>query len=237
MSGAGATMDRIYRHQRHVYDLTRRYYLFGRDRLLHKLAPPPGGRVLEIGCGTARNLLAAQDLYPAACFYGLDISAEMLDTAGRSIERRGGLASLIRLAQADATHFDPAILFGQPSFSRIFMSYSLSMIPQWEKALDEALRWLSPGGELHIVDFGRQVRMPWVFRYGLRRWLALFHVEPRDGLEAALRRRSGVEVVTFETLPLDYACRAVVRRRPGFIRPEPALSTACGDPTAAVPFL
>ena len=40
-------------------------------------------------------------------------------------------------------------------------------------------------------------------------------VQPRDELEASLRRRADVDVVAFETLPLDYACRAVVRRRPG----------------------
>lgn len=230
-------MDRIYRHQRHVYDFTRRYYLFGRDRLLHKLSPPAGGRVLEIGCGTARNLLAAQELYPAACFFGLDISLEMLDTAGRALRRRGGLANLIRLAQADATHFDPALLFGQPSFARIFMSYSLSMIPAWEQALDEAVHWLSPGGELHIVDFGRQSRMPGPCRYALRRWLALFHVHPRDGLEGALQRRNDVDLVLFESLPLDYACRAVVRRRAGAHQPVRGLSTGRVDPAGTVPFL
>ena len=34
-------MDRIYRHQRHIYDWTRRYYLLGRDRAIVRLAPPP----------------------------------------------------------------------------------------------------------------------------------------------------------------------------------------------------
>lgn len=218
MSGAAASMDRIYRYQRHIYDLTRRYYLLGRDRLLRDLLPPPGGRVLEIGCGTARNLLAAHDLYPSACFFGIDISREMLDTADRALRGRGGLANLVRLAQADATGFDPAVLFGQPSFSRVFMSYSLSMIPEWERALDEAVRWLSPGGELHIVDFGRHARMPAICRHGLRRWLRLFHVHPRDGLEAALRRRPDVDVLTFESLPFDYASRAVVRRRTAPLR-------------------
>ena len=227
MSGNAAVMDRIYRHQRHVYDLTRRYYLFGRDRLLRELAPPPGGRVLEIGCGTARNLLAAHGLYPVTRLYGLDISSEMLETAHRSI-RRAGLTDHVRLARADATRFDPAVLFGQPCFSRIFMSYSLSMIPEWERALDEAVRWLSPGGELHIVDFGRQDAMPRPLRGALRRWLALFHVQPRDDLENALRRRFDVDVVTFETLPLDYACRAVVRRRRG-----PGKGDAAYPPAAA----
>ena len=80
-------MDAMYRFQRHIYDITRKPYLLGRDRLIRELDVPDGGHVLEIGCGTARNLLAAQQLYPAACFFGLDISAEMLDTASRSLRR------------------------------------------------------------------------------------------------------------------------------------------------------
>jgi S-adenosylmethionine-diacylgycerolhomoserine-N-methlytransferase len=51
-------MDAIYRGQRHIYDLTRRYYLLGRDMLIRDLAPPAGGSVLEVGCGKARNLIA-----------------------------------------------------------------------------------------------------------------------------------------------------------------------------------
>ena len=31
MSDAAALMDRMYRHQRHIYDLTRKFYLLGRD--------------------------------------------------------------------------------------------------------------------------------------------------------------------------------------------------------------
>ena len=58
MLDSAAPMDAIYRRQRFIYDLTRRPYLFGRDQMLAELEPPPGGSVLEIGCGTARNLLA-----------------------------------------------------------------------------------------------------------------------------------------------------------------------------------
>ena len=50
-------MDRVYRYQRYIYDFTRKYYLFGRDRLIRELALKPGERVVEIGCGTARNLI------------------------------------------------------------------------------------------------------------------------------------------------------------------------------------
>lgn len=183
--GSSELMDRIYRRQRHVYDFTRKYYLLGRDRLIHRLSPPAGSRVLEIGCGTARNLIVAARAYPDVRFFGIDISAEMLGTARRLVEREG-LSADIRLAQADATAFDPALLFGVPSFSRIFVSYSLSMMPGWEAVLERALRWLAPGGELHVVDFGGQERLPVWFRAGLRGWLQLFHVAPRDDLEQAL---------------------------------------------------
>ena len=87
MLDSAAAMDAIYRHQRFIYDLTRRPYLFGRDQMLAELEPPPGGSVLEIGCGTARNLLCAARLYPDAEFFGIDVSEEMLKTARASIAR------------------------------------------------------------------------------------------------------------------------------------------------------
>lgn len=209
-AAAAALMDRIYRRQRHVYDITRKHYLLGRDRLIEGLAPPSGGRVLEIGCGTARNLIAAAHAWPQAKFYGLDISAEMLATAHSRIAAAGH-AERICLARADASDFDPALLFGVPSFSRIFLSYSLSMMPDWKGALRQALLWLAPGGELHIIDFGRQERLPILFRAGLRRWLAAFHVTPRDGLEGHLRSLP-VEVVKFDRPYRGYAQHAVLLR-------------------------
>ena len=36
-------LDRNYRYQRHIYDLTREYYLLGRDRMIEHLSPPDGG--------------------------------------------------------------------------------------------------------------------------------------------------------------------------------------------------
>ena len=185
MSGdAAVRMDRIYRSQRYFYDATRKFYLFGRDPMLRALQPPHGGSVLEIGCGTGRNLVQAARLYPQARCFGLDVSAQMLETARSSIDR-AGLGARIAVCQADATDFQPQALFGQAAFDRIFISYTLSMIPVWEQVLRQAATHLAPGGVLHIVDFGQQERWPGWFRAGLRHWLARFSVTPRAELPAA----------------------------------------------------
>jgi S-adenosylmethionine-diacylgycerolhomoserine-N-methlytransferase len=210
---AAELMNRTYRYQRHIYDVTRKYYLLGRDRMIARLDPDEGARVLEIGCGTGRNLIAAAIKFPHARFYGIDISTEMLASAIRAIAH-AGLAPRISVALGDATRFDPHALFGAAQFERIFISYSLSMIPDWRTVLDAAMSRLAPEGELHVVDFGGQERLPAWFRRRLRRWLAAFHVAPCDELEAELRARAAAlgGTLLFERPYRDYAQYAVVRR-------------------------
>jgi S-adenosylmethionine-diacylgycerolhomoserine-N-methlytransferase len=203
MSEAAALMDRIYRRQRHIYDASRKFYLLGRDELIAGLSPPRGGSVLEIGCGTGRNLVKLARAYPGLRCCGLDVSAEMLGTAGASL-RRAGLAGRIQLAQADATSFDPMALFGRAAFDRIVISYALSMIPPWREALAQAACCLAPSGSLHIVDFGDQAGLPGPFRLVLNRWLALFHVAPRLTLAAELAKLAG---------SLGLRCRSASRFR------------------------
>ena len=207
-------MNRTYRHQRHVYDFTRKYYLLGRDRMLAELDAHDGARVLEIGCGTGRNLIVAARKFPGARFFGIDVSTEMLTSARNAISR-AGLAARISVAHGDATRLDPGPLFGTAQFDRIFISYSLSMIPQWRAVLDVAIALLAPAGELRIVDFGAQEGLPDAFRRLLRRWLALFHVTPCDQLEAVLRARTVAANIglAFERPYRGYAQCAVLRRR------------------------
>lgn len=184
-AGQSRLMDDIYARQRHIYDATRRYYLLGRDGLIADLKPPHGGRVLEIGCGTGRNLFEAAELYPDARFYGFDVSAKMLESALKRAERHP-MRSAITFAQADAARFDPMATFGVDGFDRVFISYALSMIPAWREALARGASAVAPGGRLHIVDFGQQELLPRTFKAALRAWLRLFHTEPRRELRQEL---------------------------------------------------
>ncbi len=207
-------LDRNYRYQRHVYDLTREYYLLGRKRMIAGLAPPAGGAVLEIGCGTALNLIRAWARYPQAQFYGVDLSRMMLETAEAALVRRG-LGDRIALALGDATDFDPQALFARDRFERVFFSYALSMIPPWEQALDHAAGLVAPGGSLHVVDFGACEALPAAAKAALYAWLARFRVSPRENLEqelAKLGAKHGL-VLRFQPLYRGYSSYAVLTRR------------------------
>ncbi len=213
-----AHMDGIYRYQRYFYDATRKYYLLGRDRLLDDLQPPPGGTILEIGCGTGRNLILAARRYPQARLYGFDISSEMLKTARASISR-AGLADRITVAEGDATGFDAQALFGQAlsgksQFDSVFVSYSLSMIPPWRQSIAPALSAVAPGGRLHVVDFGQFEGWPGFFKAGMFAWLAKFTVHPRADLEEALREAAEAAGAKckFTRLYRGYSDYAVIER-------------------------
>ncbi|MBK5265004.1 MAG: class I SAM-dependent methyltransferase [Alphaproteobacteria bacterium] len=206
-------MDGIYHYQRHIYDLTRKYYLLGRDRLLNGLDAPVGGSVLEVGCGTGRNLICAARTWPGARLYGIDISAAMLVTATAAI-RRKGLEERIAVQQGDATDFIRHAPFGHEGFDRIFLSYTLSMIPGWQLALEETAHALGPHGSLHIVDFGQQECLPSAFRALLFAWLAKFDVSPRGDLLPVLEdlaQRHSLSL-DFTRLHQGYAWAAILKR-------------------------
>ena len=204
MTSTATRMDAIYARQRHFYDLTRKYYLLGRDRLIARLDVPKGGTVLEVGCGTGRNLIALAKRYPDAQLFGLDISEAMLTTA-RAKVAAAGFADRITLKQADATDFDAATLFGRATFERVFFSYTLSMIPDWQAALAQGAR--STGGALHFIDFGQFERLPRWFDRGMKSWLARFDVDPRSTLfDVATHIASGTGLMPrFDPLYRGYA--------------------------------
>ena len=209
-SAHAARMDAVYRRQKHIYDLSRKYFLLGRDGLIEELHVPAGGSVLEVGCGTGRNLLLAAKRYPQADLHGLDISSEMLGIAERSLTGAGYSAAL---HQGDACSFATGKLLASRRFDRVFFSYALSMIPDWRKALTEARATRAPGGSIHVVDFGQQERLPHWFRAALFSWLAGFHVDPRADLFDALNglTDSGDPAAQCDVLLRGYAWHGVVR--------------------------
>jgi S-adenosylmethionine-diacylgycerolhomoserine-N-methlytransferase len=210
------SMDRMYKVQRHFYDLTRKYFLLGRDTALQRMAVRPGERVLEIGCGTARNLIKLLRLQPEGRYFGLDASREMLKTAGTRLARVPG-GSQVRLQVCLAERLDYRQVFGlQQPFDVMLFSYALSMIPTWQEALAAARANLAPQGRLIIVDFWDQRELPGWFARLLKRWLNFFGVHYRPELTDFLRNwgDTGHAAVAFEKIGGRYAFVASVSGLP-----------------------
>jgi S-adenosylmethionine-diacylgycerolhomoserine-N-methlytransferase len=176
MSEAFENMDRMYRHQRYFYDATRKFYLFGRDKLIARMDVQPGENVLEVGCGTGRNLVILAKNSPKTNFYGLDASSEMLKTAQAKINGKKAHNVNLKVALADDFTYNDTFGLSEP-FDAIYFSYSITMIPTWRESLANALENLKPGHKIYIVDFYDQKDLPAWFQRVLQVWLKQFHVQ------------------------------------------------------------
>lgn len=180
MATAFEKMDKMYRYQRYFYDFTRKYYLLGRDKLIAEMDVQNGENILEIGCGTGRNLAILAKKYPKTNFYGLDASAEMLETAQRKVDKNKLENVELKVALADDFSFDKTFNL-ENQFDTIFFSYSISMIPTWQESIANALENLKSGRSFYIVDFYDQRDLPVGFQKVLQGWLKQFHVKyPRE---------------------------------------------------------
>ncbi len=129
---------------------------------------PPGGVVLDLGCGTGANLekILRMDI-PVKQYAGVDISPAMLRCARRKFSWFRGaefyLSGLERLPFSDNT-FDFAI-----------STWAYEHVPQVDLAVGETLRVLKRGASLALL-FHSLPRLPWripaylikpIFRYVL----------------------------------------------------------------------
>jgi S-adenosylmethionine-diacylgycerolhomoserine-N-methlytransferase len=170
-------MERYYSLHSRFYDATRWTFLFGRGEILRRV---PAGfaprNILEIGCGTGKNIRAMSRLWPGARLTGLDASETMLRAAREKTPGNAAVHWLHRLY--DAPLSAGGIL---PKFDLILFSYCLSMAnPGWEKAVSAAAEDLAGGGILLAADFHRS-------NLGLfKKWMALNHVRMDAHLLPAL---------------------------------------------------
>jgi ubiquinone/menaquinone biosynthesis C-methylase UbiE len=123
--------------------------------LVAMAAPPPGGRVLDVGTGTGVTALAAGEvLGPSGLAVGIDTSVGMI-IAGRAA--RPGLRALA----AEAIDLP----FRDQTFDAITANFVLSHFAKYETALFDMIRVLKPGGRLaasawteHLDEFQRTWR-------------------------------------------------------------------------------
>jgi len=168
-------LESFYSGQAQGYDDFRRRMLHGRREMIQAIPIPPGGVWIDFGAGTGEN---AEHIGPAISqlsrMYLVDLSTSLLEQAQRRVEHRGW-TNVVPVCH-DATTFIPE----EQQVDVVTFSYSLTMIPDWFRAIDHAFQVLKPGGLIGVVDFyvsrkhpaDRQVRHPWSTRTFWPAWFA-----------------------------------------------------------------
>ncbi len=172
------SLTAYYRWHAWVYDLTRWAFLFGRRKLILRASSQVvlPDRILEIGCGTGKNLVELARAFPHAKITGLDLSQDMLDIARTKIQPFGQRVTLMHQA------YDAPVSAGS-KFDLIVFSYSLSMInPGFDAVLQICRSDLSERGTVAVVDF-HETRWTW-----FRRWMGVNHVRMEGQILDQLRR-------------------------------------------------
>ena len=141
-------MESFYGGQAAAYDDFRKRLLQGRKELYQRLEVPEAGVWVEMGGGTGSNLEYLGDsLQRLQKVYVVDLSESLLRVARKRAHERQW--PNVEAVAGDATTFTPMI--GPADV--ITFSYSLTMIPDWYAAVDNARRILRPGGTIGVVDF------------------------------------------------------------------------------------
>lgn len=140
-------MESFYGAQATSYDSFRRKFLKGRQELYEAIPVPEDGVWVEMGGGTGSNLeYVGQRLAQLAKVYIVDLSPSLLKVAQQRINDNNWTNA--ETVEADATSFQP-----DGGADVVTFSYSLTMIPDWFAAIENASRILRADGVIGAADF------------------------------------------------------------------------------------
>jgi S-adenosylmethionine-diacylgycerolhomoserine-N-methlytransferase len=143
-----ARLESFYSGQAGAYDDFRRRLLRGRQELWDAVELPRDGVWVDMGGGTGANLEYFGDrISQLRRIYVVDLSRSLLNVAQQRMRDRGWENAVA--VEADATRFRPT----EGVADVVTFSYSLTMIPDWFAALENAWAMLRPGGQIGVVDF------------------------------------------------------------------------------------
>ena len=141
-------MESFYGEQAEGYDDFRKRLLKGREELWQQLPKGDGCIWVDLGGGTGANIENFGDsISKPEKIYVIDLSKSLLKVAADRFAKKGW--TNVETVEADATTFCPP----QGYADVVTFSYSLTMIPNWFAAIENALKILKPGGHIGVVDF------------------------------------------------------------------------------------
>lgn len=185
-------LDSFYHGQARDYDSSRSRLLHGRQAMIDAIEVPEGGVWVDIGAGTGENAeRLAHRRTRLKSLYLVDLCRPLLQVAEERIARDGWKNT--SAVFSDGTKFVPP----EGLADVVTFSYSLTMIPNWFCALEQAWSILKPGGVIGIVDFYVSRKHPdaglkrhgWLTRNLVPTWFGNDNVHPSaDHLPFLLNR-------------------------------------------------
>lgn len=109
-----------------------------------------GGRILDVGAGTALIPITLAKADPTARVLGVDLADHMLELARRNVDR-AGLGDRITLERVDAK----GLPFDDGGFDAVLSNTIVHHIPEPASAMAEMVRMVAPGGVLFVRDLAR----------------------------------------------------------------------------------
>jgi S-adenosylmethionine-diacylgycerolhomoserine-N-methlytransferase len=191
-----ASLEAFYAPQAASYDRFRERLLRGRGELMAELTLPARARLVELGAGTGSNLDLLGDRV-RECY-----SVELVDLCPSLLAHARARAARfpnVRVIAADACDYRPE----NPADCVVF-SYSLSMIPDWRRALGNAMEMLRPGGQLAVVDFMLPSAVNPVLRAFWRNWFGHDGVRLDDAHVSTLGQLLPVHKFVASRAPIPY---------------------------------
>jgi ubiquinone/menaquinone biosynthesis C-methylase UbiE len=130
-----------------IYDWRVGPFLRGRKQAIEALRARPGDTVLDLACGTGLNFpYIVERIGPEGRTLGVDFTRPMLKRAQRRVTRNRWHG--VTLVEGDATNLPLA----NESCDAVLCSYAMAIIPDYRKAIEEAVRVLKPGGRLVLLE-------------------------------------------------------------------------------------
>jgi len=179
----------FYAPQADRYDAFRARLLHGRADLIAGLKIAPGARVVELGCGTGSNLEFLRDDQRSLLQYQsiqlVDLCPALLNVARQRAREHAN----VEIIEADATAWQ-----AEHAVDYVYLSYALSMMPDWRAVLRNAWSMLAPGGYLGIVDFHLPANRS---RLSNRFWNTWF---AHDGVHLSEHHLPALQALTQDTM-------------------------------------
>ena len=144
-----------YRFLTPFYDFIQKYIVRDvryKNLLIEQADIRAGQSVLDLGCGTGTLAIMVKQKHPSAEVSGLDADPDMLKVAQYK-------SSQIKAPVKFDVGFTNNLPYPNESFDRVLSSIMIHHLktPDKKKTAQEVFRVLKPGGQLHIVDFGKPV--------------------------------------------------------------------------------